>query len=408
MQYKKPDIFYYRLTQAASQIFATCVFRRQVLRNEIKNAKGPFVVIANHQAAYDFVNLIGICRRPMSFVISNSFYQSLPIKGILNKLGVIPKQQFQTSSTDLKKIRSVILAGEPVAIYPAGLMCEDGLPTPTPTATGKLLKWLGVDVYMAKVSGTYFAMPKWASGFRPGKTTLDVYKLFSKEDLEAMDIDEVWKQTKQALQFDAYREQEQLRVKYRKGDQLQGLENVLYRCPHCGTDYSIAVKDGNTLYCKNCGYAQTSDKYGFLHKSSAVGPELRYVSDWSRLIYDAEKETLSQGIANVLSAKTRIHMVDTRKNKYAEAGHGTVTLNGEHFLLEGVLHQEPIQLRIPIAGFPTLPFSPGKYIEIQDGPTIYRCVLEDGKLAMKFINMVKIFHEINHPEKLPEKSRCHC
>lgn len=104
----------------------------------------------------------------------------------------------------------------------------------------------------------------------------------------------------------------------------------------------------------------------------------------------------------MLSAKTRIHMVDTRKNKYAEAGHGTVTLNGEHFLLEGVLHQEPIQLRIPIAGFPTLPFSPGKYIEIQDGPTIYRCVLEDGKLAMKFINMVKIFHEMNN------QSRCHC
>lgn len=92
---------------------------------------------------------------------------------------------------------------------------------------------------------------------------LDVYKLFSKEDLEAMDIDEVWKQTKQALQFDAYREQEQLRVKYRKGDQLQGLENVLYRCPHCGTDYSIAVKDRNTFsgYCQ-CAVRQNPNSYG--------------------------------------------------------------------------------------------------------------------------------------------------
>lgn len=205
MNYQKPNLFYYKLAQAA----------------------------------YDFVNLIGACKRPMSFVISNSFYQSLPIKGILDKLAVIPKQQFQTTTTDLKKIRAVIQAGESVVIYPAGLMCEDGLSTPIPTATYKLFKWLGVDVYMAKTCGTYFAMPKWTTGFRPGKTTLDIYKLFSKDELETLDADTIRQKTQQAL-----------------------------------------------------------------------------------------------------------------------------------------------------------PFSPGKYMEIQDGQNIYRCVLEDGKPVMKFINMVKAFHEI--------------
>ncbi len=395
MNYQKPNLFYYRITQAVSAAFAACIFKRKVIRNEIKDQKGPFIVIANHQAAYDFVNLIGICRRPMSFVISNSFYQSLPIKGILNKLGVIPKQQFQTNVTDLKRIRTVIQAGEPVALYPAGLMCEDGLSTPIPAATGKLLKWLGVDVYMAKIRGTYFAMPKWSTGFRPGKTTLDVYKLFSKETLETMDVDEVREQTEQALLFDAYREQEQMLVKYKKGDQVQGLENVLYRCPHCHTEFSIAVRDGNTLYCQSCGYSQTSDKYGFLHKNGDIGPEIRYVSDWSRLIYQAEKELLSQKSETVLSAKTQFHMIDTKKDKYVKVGQGTVTLSSKHFLLEGTLHGAPLHRTIPIAAFPSLPFSPGKYVELQDGPAIYRCVLEDGKLAMKFINMIKVFHELN-------------
>lgn len=68
--------------------------------------------------------------------------------------------------------------------------------------------------------------------------------------------------------------------------------------------------------------------------------------------------------------------------------------NKERFLIEGMLHGEEVSLCIPIAGFPTLPFSPGKYLEIQDGQTIYRCVLQDGRLAMKFINMVKIFYEL--------------
>ena len=32
---------------------------------------------------------------------------------------------------------------------------------------------------------------------------------------------------------------------------------------------------------------------------------------------------------------------------------------------------------------------------IQNGKDIYRCVLEDGRLAMKFINMVKIYYELH-------------
>ena len=75
-----------------------------MLRNEIRRVKGPYVVIANHQCALDFVNLIGATRRPMHFVISNSFYSTLPVKKIMDKIGVIPKQQFQTSVSDLKQI----------------------------------------------------------------------------------------------------------------------------------------------------------------------------------------------------------------------------------------------------------------------------------------------------------------
>ena len=161
MSYTKPSKLHYRAAQAICSVVAGTVFGRKILRNEIKGKNGPFVVIANHQAALDFVNLIGAAKRPMSFVISNSFFSTLPIKGFLRKMGVIPKQQFQTTVKDLKKIKSVIEAGEPLVIYPAGLMCEDGLSTPLPSATYKFLKWLDADVYVAKTSGTYFVMPNW-------------------------------------------------------------------------------------------------------------------------------------------------------------------------------------------------------------------------------------------------------
>ncbi len=64
--------------------------------------------------------------------------------------------------------------------------------------------------------------------------------------------------------------------------------------------------------------------------------------------------------------------------------------------VEGRINGEPVQLTISSEGLPTLPFSPGKYLEVQDGKTIYRCVLDDGQLVMKFINLLKIFYSLKH------------
>lgn len=251
MGYNKPNLFCYRIAQIVSWFVAVFLFKRKIIRNEIKGKRGPFVVIANHQAAFDFVNLIGINRTPMSFVISNSFYNSLPITSFFKKLGVIPKQQFQTTIKDMKRMKAVIENGKPLVIYPAGLMCEDGLSTPIPAATYKFLKWMNADVYVAKTSGTYFSMPKCAKGIRTGKTYLDVYKLFSKEELAETNIDIIREKTDKALLFDAYKEQEGLLVKYKNNNNLEGLQNVLYMCPHCGTEFSIDVKDKNTIFAKN-------------------------------------------------------------------------------------------------------------------------------------------------------------
>lgn len=396
MHYKKPSLLHYRFAQMVCGVFSKAVFRPKVLRNEIRNAKGPYVVIANHQAAYDFVNLITLTKRPMSFVISNSFYNSLPITGYLNKMGVIPKQQFQTTVSDMKAMKAVIDAGQPLVIYPAGLMCEDGLSTPIPTATYKFLKWLNVDVYVARTTGTYFAMPKWSKGFRPGRTYLDVYKLMSAEELAEISIDAVREKTDQALMYDAYREQEKLQVKYAKGSNICGLENVLYVCPHCGGEHTMQVRDGSTIFCTACGYEQSSDEYGFLHNHKGIGPEIRYVSDWSRLIYNGLSRQVELGRIKSVTEDIQIQMIDYHSHKFVNVGQGSLTLEPDRFLFSGTLNEKQTEMEISSQGLPTLPFCPGKYLEIQDGKTIYRCVFRDGRQVMKFINLVKIFYQNSH------------
>lgn len=393
MEYQRPNRAVYGLAQAASWLVAKAVFRRQILRNEIRGVDGAYVVIANHQCKLDFVNLIGTCRRPMSFVISKAFYRTLPIGGLMQKMGVIPKQQFQTTVADMKKMKAVVDNGQPLVIYPAGLMCEDGLSTPIPGATYKFLKWLNVDVYVARSYGTYFAMPKWAKDMRPGRTYLDIYKLFSKEELRTLPVEAVRERTEQALLFDAYREQEQYRQPY--SDDIRGLENVLYLCPHCHREYTMQVQSNNRICCTACGYEQVSDKLGFFHNEKGLGPEIRYASDWSSHILRDIRSRLGQDPAMTLQVNTQIQMVDEKKHKYCPVGQGVLSLKEGVFSFRGELHGQQVEISLPVVNIPTLPFTPGKHLEIQQGDITYRCVPEDGRVVMKFIHMVKSFYEMN-------------
>lgn len=394
MEHSKPNLLYYRVAQAASWLVAKLIFRRKFLRNEIRGKKGPFLVIANHEAALDFVNLIGATALPMTFVISNSFYSTLPIKGFLDKMGVIPKQQFQTTVKDLKRIKAVIDRGESVVIYPAGLMCEDGLSTPIPAATYKLLRWLGVDVYLARITGSYFVMPKWGKGFRPGRTLLDISLLFSKEALSAIDPAQLRQQTENALAFDAYRDQEQHRIRYQGGSNLEGLEHVLYRCPHCGKEFTMEVRDRSSILCTSCGYCLVSDEYGFLHNRQGLGPELRYVSDWSLQIQESVRRDIRDGLLQELSFPCAVRLIDPVRHKFRDAGTGTLSLNADRVYLAATLNGQEKTLQVGVASLPSLPFSPGKYLELQCGNDIYRCVPEDPRVVMKCIHTLKCFHQL--------------
>ena len=295
----------------------------------------------------------------------------------------------------MRRIKAVIENGESLVIYPAGLMCEDGISTPIPQATYKFLKWLDADVYVARASGTYFTMPKWTKGFRPGRTYMDIYKLFDRNELKKLSVGEIKERTDGAILFDAYREQEGLLSKYSNNDNIEGLEKVLYACPNCGKEFTVKVRDGNIIYCTDCGFAERSDEYGFLHKIGQ-GEELRYVSDWSRLIYERHRDMLKEHPEYTLSAKTRIYMLDYDKHKFTWVGLGKLTLGKTAFRIEGVINGSSVDMTIPSTKLPTLPFKPGKYLEVQNGADIYRCELDDGKLVMKFINTVKAFFELNN------------
>ena len=198
-----------------------------------------------------------------------------------------------------------------------------------------------------------------------------------------------------ALLFDVYAEQEAFMIKYKNGDNAEGLENVLYKCPVCHEEFSMKVKDKSTIYCEKCGFSEVLDKYGFFHKTCEIGREIRHVSDWSRAIYNGVKKEIEENPDYSLSSRVKIQGIDEEKRKFKDIGEGVITLADGHIKINANISEEETELSIPTASFASLPFKPGKYLEIQHGEEIFRCYTENGKLVMKFINMVKAIYELN-------------
>jgi hypothetical protein len=166
----------------------------------------------------------------------------------------------------------------------------------------------------------------------------------------------------------------------------------------------MCVKEKNTIYCEKCGFEEVSDAYAFLHKNGETGEEIRYVSDWSRMIQEELRREIESGALESLSAAARFQMIDRAKHRFVDVGAGKITLTRSHFNLTGTVSGAEVDLKIPIHDFASLPFKPGKHFEIQHGSNIYRCVLEDGKLAMKYIHMVKIFYQL-HSKEIETRAR---
>ena len=67
------------------------------------------------------------------------------------------------------------------------------------------------------------------------------------------------------LYFNEYELQEQQMIKYKNGNDIRGLENVLYWCPKCNSEFTMKNYSYDTMKCTNCGNEVYLDEYSFLN-----------------------------------------------------------------------------------------------------------------------------------------------
>ena len=399
--YRRPNALLYGIVRLVSKLACKLVFPLKVQRNELTGTAGRRILICNHEAAIDFLPVYAAVKERCHMVASNSIVMSIPVVAPLAaRTGVICKNQFQTLIGDMRKMKQVVDNGGLLVIFPAGMMTESGTSTPIPRATAKALKWLDADVYVGKVGGTYLTGPKWSKVSRKGQITLDIYKLASREEFSALSVEQAEALVDGHLAFDAYRANEVNKIPYKKGDNVEGLDQVLFRCPSCGKDFTVRA-EGSRLSCTDCGFALESDVYGLLHDPDGAEPLFRYPSDWYAQIQQEIDALVAADPGYRFTARADIYKINGKHHRYEKAGRAAVTMTFEQFILDGELFGAPFYQEIPTAPFPILPFQPGKRFEIQVGRDIFRICPDEPREVMRWIMVLKAAWRLRHGTTVP-------
>jgi hypothetical protein len=227
--------------------------------------KDPFVLVGNHTYMFDVVQL-AIHFKITPAIVAQEYL--LSAKGLrwllLNVARVIPKSKGSSDVRTIRQIMTYVKKGYPIMLMPEGDSTFFGQTGYIEPSTGKLIKKLGLDVILAKTKGGYLSRPRWATGARGNRyMDLTYSTLYSKDQVQEMTAEAIQTGLEAALYHNDYEWQHQAKHKFSGERMAEGFDNVIYRCPVCGSFHSFDVK-GNEIQCTSCKTVACINEYGFL------------------------------------------------------------------------------------------------------------------------------------------------
>ena len=242
-------------------------YKPHFIRRDKLPRKGPCFLIWNHQSRRDHTFLCtAVWPRKMSIVCeANEFFRSHLHFAFWGN-NILPKKPFDTTDyIGLKAIDSSIKKGGVIALSPEGNVSNFGNNQPIALGTGKLMKRYNIPVYMVRLNGSFLTNNKYYDEDRIGRVDVELYKLFTSEDIQRMSAEEIEERINTELRFDDFEWNKTARVKFsHKTGLCTNLSDMCYRCPSCGKEFVMESKD-DYIKCTSCGNGTTMDDYYDFH-----------------------------------------------------------------------------------------------------------------------------------------------
>ena len=213
----------------------------------------------------------------------------------MRSIGCIPTQKFVP---DMNLIRDMSYAlktlGTSILMYPEASYSFDGTATPLPSSLGGLVKLLKVPVVTMITYGNYLKNPLYNElQIRKVKVGARVKYLISPEEAKTLTELEINERIQGEFSFDNFAWQKENGIKITEPFRADGLNRVLYKCPHCMTEGKMVGK-GITVKCQECGVSYTLCEDGSL-SCDKVEAKFTHVPDWYKWERDQVRDEIKRG-----------------------------------------------------------------------------------------------------------------
>ena len=255
----KPNIFWRTLIRILSFFgMMGSGFRYESEGMEKLGKKQPCLVLMNHTCFLDMeiANRI-LYPRPLNIVCSNDGFIGFfgLMQHLMRWIGCVSTQKYvsdlrliQDMQYCLKTLKTSVL------MYPEAGYSFDGTATTLPRRMGVLLKKLDVPVVMIETMGLYSRNPLYneLQIRKNAKVSAKVRLLFTQEQVQQLSVAELSEGVENAFGFDHFAWQKENGLVIDQPFRADGLERILYKCPHCGAEGQMKGQ-GIHLTCHSCG-----------------------------------------------------------------------------------------------------------------------------------------------------------
>ena len=282
--------------------------------------KEPCLILMNHSSFIDLkiASRIFFPKR-YGIVCTSDGFVGFCMELLMRLLGCIPTQKFVTDVSLIKDMEYLLKKKKTsVLMYPEASYSFDGTATPLPRKMGVLLKKLGVPVVTVITQGAFARDPLYnCLQKRKVKVRADVTCLATAEEIKQMSVAQLDALLDEAFSFDNFAWQQEKGIVIDEPFRADGLNRILYRCPHCGVEGKTEGK-GTALTCHSCGKVYELTETGFLQAADGDSA-FTHVPDWYRWQRQQVKKELEEGT----------YLLDT------EVDIGRLVHNNEGFRLTG-------------------------------------------------------------------------
>lgn len=251
----------------------------------------PALILMNHSSFIDLkIATTVIYPRPFNIVCTSDGFVGKD--WLMRRIGCIPTNKFVT---DAQLVRDILYALKTnncsVLMYPEASYSFDGTATPLPESLGKCLKLLGVPVIMIRTYGAFSRDPLYNGlRLRNVDVSCNMEYVLSPEDIDNMTVDELNHKLSELFTFDNFDWQIENKVRISEPTRAEGLNRVLYKCPECLSEGSMAAK-GTRISCKKCGCEYELSEYGEIIRTNGKA-RFSTVPKWYRWERECVKDEI--------------------------------------------------------------------------------------------------------------------